>query len=69
MHGFGRAYPFLMNDLLRADERRVADEWRRLHRMPDAPPLPAARPDTYQVRGSRRVAVGPLVRRFLGRGI
>jgi hypothetical protein len=40
MHGLDRAYPFLMDDVMRADDRRKADLWRRLHRMPDAPPPP-----------------------------
>jgi hypothetical protein len=40
MHGLGRAYPFLIDDVMRADDRRKADLWRRLHRMPDAPPPP-----------------------------
>jgi hypothetical protein len=42
MHGFGRVYPALINDMLRDDDRRKADEWRRMHRMPDAEPLPEA---------------------------
>ena len=56
MHGFGRVYPAILNDILREDDRRKADEWRRIHEMPDAEPLPAipvaASPDPgWRARG------------------
>jgi hypothetical protein len=57
MHGLGRAYPFLMNDILRADDRRVADERRRRHRMPDAPsPPPEPTPEELAARARRVIA-------------
>jgi hypothetical protein len=40
MNGVGRAYYFLINESVRDDELMRADEWRRLHRRPDALPLP-----------------------------
>ncbi len=62
MHGLGRAFPFLVNDVLQADDRHAADEWRRLHRMPDALPLPPE-PARTSVRARIRtfVATWPLI--------
>ena len=65
MHGFGRVYPAIMNDILREDDRRSADEWRRLHERPDAEPLPEA-PAPDPGRRARALAFHGLRHRLLG---
>ena len=65
MHGLGRLYPMLMNDMLRDDDRRKADAWRRLHQMPDAEPLPDA-PAPDPAWRSRGLAFHGLRHRLFG---
>ena len=64
MHGLGRAFPFLIDDIMRADDRRAADEWRRMHRLPDAPlPPPEPARTTIAARTRRVLAGWPLIGR------
>jgi hypothetical protein len=66
MHGLGRLYPMLMNDMLRDDDRRRADAWRRLHQMPDAEPLPDVSPAPDPAWRARGLAFHGLRHRLFG---
>ena len=65
MNGIGQAYYFITRESVRADEMRRADEWRRLHRRPDALPLPEE-PEEAASPGlvGRLASAVPILRRF-----
>ncbi len=63
MSALGSGYYFFIDDSLRANDQRKADEWRRLHQRPDALPLPeTAAPEGLTARIASRL---PVIRRVV----
>jgi hypothetical protein len=63
MSNLGRTLGFMIlaGETMRVTERRRADEWRALHRRPDAEPLADGDPAPPAPRVSRRLSLGRLL--------
>lgn len=61
MDGLTRGYSFLIQESQNAEGWRAEDEWRALHRRPDALPLPPKPP--RRSLASRIVMLVPVLRR------
>ncbi len=53
MNALGKGYFFIAQESRQAVDRRKADEWRQLHRRPDALPLP---PEPVRLGLTARIA-------------
>jgi hypothetical protein len=63
MNALGKGYLLIAQESRYGDDVRKADEWRRLHRLPDALPVP---PEPERLTFAARIASKlPVVRRVV----